>query len=86
MDMTYYDMTAAILDSNPRMTPCELAEENDRLKQKISSLCKERDQLHDQINRLVKRIDDETAAVNRLEKENRAKEQYIAEVMGAKRL
>lgn len=84
--MTYYDINSAILDSNPSMTPCELAEENDRLKQKVTALCKERDQLHDQINRLVKRLDDETAAVNRLEKENRAKEKYIAEVMGAKRL
>lgn len=84
--MTYYDMTTAILDSNPRMTPCELAEENDRLKQKITALCKERDQLHAQIDRLVKRLDDETAAVDRLENENRAKEKYIAEVMGAKRL
>lgn len=84
--MTYYDINSAILDSNPRMTPCELAEENDRLKQKVTALCKERDQLHDQIDRLVKRLDDETAAVNRLENENRAKEQYIAKVMGAKRL
>lgn len=48
----------------------------------IEHLVKERDQLHDQINRLVKRLDDETATVDRLEKENRAKEQYIAETIG----
>lgn len=54
----------------------------DELMQKFSAVCKERDELHRIVDQLVKRLDDETAEVDRLTKENRAKEQYIAERMG----
>lgn len=56
----------------------------DELMQKFSAVCKERDELHRTVNQLVKRLDDETAEVDRLTKENRAKEQYIAERMGSR--
>lgn len=54
----------------------------DELMQKFSAVCKERDDLRRTVDQLVKRLDDETAQVDRLTKENRAKEQYIAERMG----
>lgn len=65
----YYDMTTAILDSNPRMTPCELAEENDRLKQKISALCKERDQLRRSLNKEIVATGDAMLEISSLKKE-----------------
>lgn len=54
----------------------------DELMQKFSAVCKERDELRRTVDQLVKRLDDETAEVDRLTKENRAKEQFIAERMG----
>lgn len=56
----------------------------DELMQKFSAVCKERDELRRTVNQLVKRLDDETAEVDRLTKENRAKEQFIAERMGSR--
>lgn len=76
------DINTIIEQMHPQPTPCELAEENDKLKQKVAALCKERDESHRTIDQLVIRLNEETTKVARLEAENRAKEQYIAEVIG----
>lgn len=85
----YKDINAIAAEMKPMPTPCELAEENDRLMQKVSALCKERDELKRDNERLrraldqtVVKLNDETVRAERVEAENYSKEQYIAETIG----
>lgn len=77
--MPYLDMNELINRCHPQPTPCELAAENDKLKQKVAALCKERDELRSALNRTVKRLDDETIELEKAKKmleETNAKQNF----------